>query len=154
LTLGPGNIIDGILVYTPHKTKDNGEQSMQARVPLHPKALELVKKYEGVCTNGLLFPFITAQKYNIAIKKIFKLAGITRNVIIRNAKTGENELVPIDTVASSHLARRTFIGNAYFKVSDPNLIGKMSGHVDGSRAFKRYRNIEDETLKSVIDLIG
>ena len=48
----------------------------------------------------------------------------------------------------------TFIGNAYFKVSDPNLIGKMSGHVDGSRAFKRYRNIEDETLKSVINLIG
>ena len=120
----------------------------------NPCNLELVKKYEGVCTNGLLFPFITAQKYNIAIKKIFKLAGITRNVIIRNAKTGENELVPIDTVASSHLARRTFIGNAYFKVSDPNLIGKMSGHVDGSRAFKRYRNIEDETLKSVIDLIG
>ena len=154
LTLGPGNIIDGILVYTPHKTKDNGEQAMQARVPLHPKALELVKKYEGVCTNGLLFPFITAQKYNIAIKKIFKLAGITRNVIIRNPKTGENELVPIDTVASSHLARRTFIGNAYFKVADPNLIGKMSGHVDGSRAFKRYRKIEDETLKSVIDLIG
>ena len=60
----------------------------------------------------------------------------------------------IDTVSSSHLARRTFIGNAYFKVSDPNLIGRMSGHVDGSRAFKRYRNIEDETLKSVIDLIG
>ena len=68
--------------------------------------------------------------------------------------TSSYELVPIDTVASSHLARRTFIGNAYFKVSDPNLIGKMSGHVDGSRAFKRYRNIEDETLKSVIDLIG
>jgi len=62
--------------------------------------------------------------------------------------------ISIDTVASSHLARRTFIGNAYFKVSDPNLIGRMSGHVDGSRAFKRYRNIEDETLKSVIDLIG
>ena len=36
----------------------------------------------------------------------------------------------------------------------PNLIGKISGHVDGSRTFKRYRNIEDETLKSVINLIG
>lgn len=103
LKLRPGNIVDGILVYTPHKTKDNGEQAVQA---------------------------------------------------LRNAKTGEDELVPIDTVASSHLARRTFIVNAYFKVSDPNLIGRMSGHVDGSRAFKRYRNIEDETLKSVIDLIG
>lgn len=32
--------------------------------------------------------------------------------------------------------------------------GKMSGHVEGSKAFSRYRNIEDETLKSVIDLIG
>lgn len=154
LRLKPGNIIDSILVYTPHKTKDNGDQAVQARIPLHPKAMELVEKYRGCSPDGLLFPFISAQKYNDSIKKIFKLAGITRNVIIRNAKTGENELVAIDTVASSHLARRTFIGNAYFKVSDPNLIGRMSGHVDGSRAFKRYRNIEDETLKSVIDLIG
>ena len=151
LTLSKGNIVDGILVYSPHKTKDNGEQALQARVPIHPKAMELVKKYEGCMPDGRLFPFITAQKYNIAIKKIFKLAGITRNVIIRNPKTGENELVPIDTVASSHLARRTFIGNAYFKVSDPNLIGKMSGHVDGSRAFKRYRNIEDETLWDLVN---
>jgi hypothetical protein len=30
----------------------------------------------------------------------------------------------------------------------------MSGHVEGSKAFKRYRKIEDETLKEVIDLIG
>ena len=100
LTLRPGNIVNGILVYTPHKTKNNGDQAVQARVPLHPKALELVKKYEGVSTDGLLFPFITEQKYNIAIKKIFKLAGITRNVIIRNPKTGEDELRPINEVAS------------------------------------------------------
>ena len=85
---------------------------------------------------------------------IFTLCGITRNILIRNPKTGENELVPINTVASSHLARRTFIGNAYFKVSDPNIIGKMSGHVDGSRAFRRYRNIEDDTLRGVIDQVG
>ena len=32
--------------------------------------------------------------------------------------------------------------------------GRETRHVDGSRAFKRYRNIEDETLKSVINLIG
>ncbi len=154
LRLRPSNLVNGMLVYTPHKTKDNGEQAVQARVPLHPKAVELIKKYEGVDKQGRLFPFISGQKYNDSIKKIFTLAGITRNVEIRNAKTGETEMVPINTVASSHLARRTFIGNAYFKVADPNLIGKMSGHVDGSRAFKRYRNIEDETLKSVIDLIG
>lgn len=146
-------IHDGVLVYTPHKTKD-GEDAIQARVPLHPKALALIEKYKGTDAKGRLFPFITAQKYNDAIKVIFKMAGVTRNVEVRNAKTGENEIKPINEIATSHIARRTFVGNAYFKVHDPNLIGKMSGHVEGSQAFKRYRKIEDETLKEVIDLIG
>lgn len=146
-------ISDGVLVYTPHKTKD-GEDAMQARVPLHPKALALIEKYRGADAKGRLFPFITPQKYNDAIKVIFTMAGVKRNVEVRNPKTGENEVRPINEIASSHLARRTFVGNAYFKVHDPNLIGKMSGHVEGSKAFKRYRNIEDETLKEVIDQIG
>lgn len=153
MKLTPGNIINGILTYTPHKTKDESE-SFQARVPLHPKALELISKYQGVDKNGRLFPFISSIKYNKAIKAIFTLAGITRTVEVRNSKTGESELRPINEIASSHLARRTFIGNAYFKVQDPAIIGKMSGHVDGSKAFKRYRKIEDDTLKEVINLIG
>lgn len=148
------NINNGILTYTPHKTKDAGKKQVQPRIPLHEKALALIEKYKGVDTKGRLFPFITPQRYNDAIKAIFKLAGIIRNVEIRNPLTGENEFVPIDTIASSHLARRTFIGNAYFKVQDPNLIGQMSGHAEGSQAFKRYRKIEDSTLKDVIDLIG
>lgn len=82
------------------------------------------------------------------------MSGITRYVEVRNPKTGDNELRPINEIASSHLARRTFVGNAYFKVSDPNIIGKMSGHVDGSKAFKRYRKIEDSTLQDVINQIG
>jgi integrase len=149
----PQHIENGILTYTPHKTKE-GKEAIQARVPLHPKAQELVKKYAGLDGAGRLFPFITPQKYNDAIKAIFTMAGITRNVEVRNPQTREYEIHPINEIASSHLARRTFIGNAYFKVTDPNLIGKMSGHVEGSKAFKRYRNIEDETLKDVIDLIG
>ncbi len=147
-------IHDGILVYTPHKTKDEGVESVQARVPLHPKALSLIEQYRGQDPKGRLFPFITAQKYNYAIKAIFKMSGITRKVEVRNPRSGENELIPLNEIASSHLARRTFVGNAYFKVHDPNLIGKMSGHVEGSKAFSRYRNIEDETLKEVINLLG
>ena len=153
IKLTPQHIENGILVYTPHKTKD-GKEAVQARVPLHAKALELIKKYEGQDEKGRLFPFLTPQKYNDAIKIIFTLAGITRNVEVLNTLTNEFEIHPINEIASSHLARRTFIGNAYFRVTDPNLIGKMSGHVDGSRAFKRYRKIADETLKNVIDLIG
>ena len=148
------NITNGILVYAPHKTKDEGEQSLQARVPLHPKAVKLIEKYKGVVPDGRLFPFISPQKYNKAIKEIFKQVGITRNVIVRNPKSGESETKPINEIASSHLARRTFVGNAYFMVSDPNIIGKMSGHVEGSRAFSRYRKIEDSTLQDVINRLG
>lgn len=148
------NITEGVLVYTPHKTKDDGVQSVQARVPLHPKAVALIEKYRGLDEHGRLFPFISSQKYNDAIKDVFTVAGITRSVEVRNAKTGEMELCPINEIASSHLARRTFVGNAYKQVSDPNIIGKMSGHVEGSKAFSRYRNIDDETLKNVIDRIG
>lgn len=148
------NIIDGLLVYAPHKTKDEGEQTLLARVPLHHKALALVEKYKGVDVKGRLFPFISPQKYNDAIKEIFTEVGVNRNVVIRNPKTGENEIRPINEIASSHLARRTFVGNAYFKVSDPNIIGKMSGHVEGSKAFSRYRKIEDSTLLDVINQIG
>ena len=153
LRLTSRHIHNDILVYTPHKTKDEGDDAVQARVPLHPKALVLIEKYSGVDSKGRLFPFITAQRYNDAIKMIFTMAGITREVEVRNALTGDFELRPINEIASSHLARRTFIGNAYFKVSDPNIIGKMSGHVDGSKAFKRYRNIEDDTLRNVINLL-
>jgi integrase len=146
------NIYDNILIYTPHKTKDDGNNG-QARVPLLTKALELIEKYKGFDPEGRLFPFISPQKYNDAIKTIFTRVGITRFVEVRNAKTGEDEIRPINEVASSHLARRTFIGNAYLRVQDPNLIGKMSGHTNGSRAFSRYRNIEDETLKNIVELM-
>ena len=154
IKLTEANITEGILTYTPHKTKDEGEQAVVARVPLHENAIKLIDKYRGTDKKGRLFPFISPQKYNDAIKEIFTIAGITRSVEIRNARTGEMEVCPINEIASSHIARRTFVGNAYRKVSDPNIIGKMSGHVEGSKAFNRYRNIEDETLKNVIDLIG
>lgn len=148
------NIQGDILSYTPHMTRNEGTQSRVATIPLHPTAQALIEKYRGVDKQGRLFPFISSQKYNDAIKEIFSRAGIVRVVQTRNALTGENEMRPINEVASSHLARRTFVGNAYKVVQDPNLIGKMSGHVEGSKAFARYRNIENDTLRSVIDKMG
>lgn len=153
IKLTADNIADGVLTYTPHKTQDEGTQALQARIPLHGKAKELITQYKGKDSRGRLFPFISNQKYNDAIKEIFRIAGITRAVEVRNALTGEIEQRPINEVASSHLARRTFCGNLYFKVQDPNLIGKMSGHTEGSKAFARYRKIEDETLRNAIDLL-
>ena len=44
------------------------------------------------------------------------------------------------------------MGNLYRKVKDPNLIASMSGHVEGSKAFARYREIDDDVKREVISL--
>ena len=151
-TLTSKNITDGILEYVPSKTSDE-DAPVKPRIPLNPCALKLVAKYNGVDKDGRLFPFISPQKYNDAIKAILMICGITRIVPVRNSTTGETEMKRICDVASSHMARRTFVGAAYKAVRDPNIIGKMSGHVEGSRAFNRYRQIDDDILKQTISEI-
>lgn len=151
ITLKASNIIDGSLQYVPKKTKD--KKPVTVSVPLNIRASKLVEKYKGVDKDGRLFPFISAQKYNDAIKEVLTACGVTRMVTILNAATGLEEQRPINEVASSHMARRTFIGCLYHQVQDPNLIGSMSGHAEGSKAFARYRAIDNETKRSVIKLI-
>ena len=51
------------------------------------------------------------------------------------------------------MARRSFVGNLYKKVKDPNLIGKLSGHKEGSKAFARYREIDEETSQETVNLL-
>lgn len=146
------NITDGILSYVPQKTKDDSPRIV--RVPLLPYAQELISKYKGMDKKGRLFPFISSQRYNDNIKKIVKACGIERMVIVRNPLTGDNEAKPIHEVASSHMARRTFIGGLYEEIKDPNIISKMSGHVEGSKAFARYRTISDNTLLDALQNIN
>lgn len=144
------NLINGAIHYVPRKTKEG--RPVTVRVPLNDTAREIVERYADEERESLL-PFISSQKYNVAIKRIFTLAGITRLVTIINPTTGEEEQRPINEIASSHLARRTFIGNLYKKVKDPNLIGALSGHKEGSRAFARYRDIDDDIRKELVDML-
>ncbi len=150
LRLTPANVINGAIEYIAIKTKE--ERPEVLRVPLHPQAAELIQKYAGR-GNGKLFPFISSQRYNDAIKRIFTICGITRPVTILNPTTGQEEQRPINEIASSHIARRTFVGNLYKQVKDPNLVGKLSGHKEGSRAFVRYRDIDEEMKKDLINLL-
>ena len=81
------------------------------------------------------------------------MAGIDRIVTKINPITQKEEQRPIYEVASSHMARRTFIGNLYNKVKDPNIIGKFTGHSEGSRAFCRYRDIDIDMGKDLVKLL-
>lgn len=151
ITLKNNNIVDGILQYVPKKTKDKCPKTIS--VPLNTRAIKLVEKYRGLDKDGRLFPFISPQKYNDAIKEVLTICNIKRMVTILNPTTGQEEQRPLNEIASSHMARRTFIGCLYHQVQDPNLIGSMSGHAEGSRAFTRYRAIDDGMKKKIVSLI-
>lgn len=143
------NIIDGAIEYVAGKTKDNRPKTI--RVPLNQIAQEILDRYKDC--NGKLFPFISEQKYNVAIKRIFLAARLKRPVTIINPQTREAEIKPLYIIASSHLARRTFVGNLYKQVKDPNLVGSLSGHKEGSKAFARYRDIDEDMKKDLVKLL-
>lgn len=151
MRLTESNIIDGAIEYIPTKTKE--ERQKTVRIPLNSRALEILNRYKGRTQKNLILPFISSQKYNDAIKEIFTVCGITRNVTVVDSVTGKEIQRPINEIASSHMARRCFVGNLYQKVQDPNLIASMSGHAEGSKAFARYRAIDDKVKKEVIKLI-
>lgn len=146
------NVIDGHISYIARKTRKERVNSIE--VPLNQTAMDIIEKYKAYQQEtGKLLPFLSPQKYNDCIKMIFLLCGITRCVTIWNSTLGIEEQRPLNELASSHLARRTFIGNLYKKVQDPNLIGKLSGHVEGSKAFSRYRDIDDEMKRKLVDML-
>lgn len=142
------NVIDGFIEYVAGKTSD--ENPLTIRVPLTETAKEIVKKYAG---GEMLLPFISEVNYNLAIKEMFTIAELTRSVTVLNTITRKDEQTALNKVASSHIARRTFVGNLYSKVQDPNIVGSLSGHVEGSRAFARYRKIDDKIKTDIINLI-
>lgn len=143
------NVVNEAIEYIPKKTKEGNPVTV--RVPLNNKAKEILERYKD--NEGKLLPFISEQKYNEAIKKIFKLSGVDRIVTILDPLTRDEVKKPLYEVASSHLARRTFIGNIYKKVKDPNLVSALSGHKEGSKAFRRYRDIDEEMKKDLVKLL-
>ena len=160
LKMTPNNFVDGQIEYIPRKTKD--DKPVTVEVPLNTRALGILAKYwnadlsshKSKINDNPLLPFISAQKYNEVIKEIFKVCGINRMVVVIDPVSGEQLQKPLYDVASSHLARRTFIGLLYNQIQDPNLISSMSGHVEGSREFARYRKIERDAKEKAVDLIN
>ena len=145
------NIIDGVLEYIPNKTRKKVGQVV--RVPLGAKAIEILEARKDKPMDEVIFPLHFNAKYNAAIKIISKRAGLNRMVTWLNPKTREDEHRPLYNLVTTHMGRRTFIGNLYNKVKDPALISSMSGHVDGSRAFARYRTIDDTIKRELVEMI-
>lgn len=146
--LTKANVQSNAITYIPRKTKDG--KPVNVTVPLHPKAVEILSRYN--LPDGRLLPFITDQRYNDYLKELFRAVGINRIVTRLNPTSGEPEQVKICDIVSSHMARRAFIGNLYGKV-DNGIISSMSGHVAGSKAFTRYYDVSKELQQNAINLL-
>ena len=141
------NIVDGAVEYIQHKTKE--DRPVTVRVPLNETALALIEKYRDPGRESL-FPFSTEQHYNRKIKEAFRISGLDRIVTVLDQRTRQEVHKPLYELASSHMARRTFIGNIYKRAKDPNMVAALSGHKEGSKAFARYRTIDDDMKKEMI----
>ena len=145
------DVIDGALQYIPHKTIAKNPRTIV--IPLNDTAKAIVARYDSSQTDKLL-PFISTQKYNEAIKEICEKVGIDRMVTVLDPLTRQERKVRICEIASSHMARRTFAGNLYKRVKDADLVSALTGHSDGSRSFSRYRSIDNDIKKELVDMIG
>lgn len=144
------NIVNGALEYIQEKTRSHNPRTI--RVPLNSIAKTILERYKDYAGTTLL-PFISEQKYNQAIKEAFRLAGLDRVVTVLNPLTRNPEQKYLYEVVTTHTARKTFIGNMYKKVKDPDLVSSVSGHKEGSKAFRRYREIDEEMKQELVHLL-
>lgn len=144
------NVINNEIHYIARKTKDGNPKTI--KVPINKTAQAIIDRYADPKRKELL-PFISDQNYNEAIKEVFKLTGLTRNVVVRNSLTGESEIRPLNEIASSHLARRTLTNILYKKYKDQSLVSAITGHAPNSSAFARYRDIDEDMRREMVSVL-
>lgn len=150
LKLKKSNRINEAVEFIPRKTKLGNPVTV--RVPLNKIAKAILSKYADFDSDKLL-PFISQVNYNEAIKEFFAIAEVTHMVTVLDSLTREEVQRPINEIASSHLARRTFIANLYRQVRDPDLVSALTGHKEGSKAFVRYRKIDEEIKIDLVKML-
>ena len=128
------------IYYSPIKTSD--VTGISCRIPLTDNATAIFNKYkveEATAKTPLFYFPKHSQVYNRQLKRMFKAAGLNRQVVTYNSYN-QLEMKPLYEVAISKFARSCFIdGLVGYGVTD-NIIGTMSGHIAGSKAFHRYHN--------------
>ena len=145
------NVIDGELNYVARKTREG--RPLTIKVPLNRTALTIVERYADPFRDSLFPEFYSRMGYNNIIKEILRKVGLTRRVVVIDPLTREPVCRKLYEIASSHMARRTFIGNIFKKFKDQNLVSELSGHTPGSHAFARYREIDTEIKREMVAAI-
>ena len=81
------------------------------------------------------------------------LCELHRKVSILDPVTRKQEIKKLSEIAHSHMARKTFVG-ILFKNTKNEVIASMSGHSQGSKAFRRYYGITQDAREDAIKKLG
>lgn len=135
---------NGITLLKIEMTKTNSV----VRVPINPKAIPLLTKYDYT------LPAISSQKFNSYLKEITKnkKAGLNSEIEITTLKAGQKERTryPKHELITSHTARRSFATNLYLQGVSSQHIMAVTGHKT-EKAFRAYIRLSDMEKIKVID---
>jgi len=114
-------------------------------IPLNKRLKKILDKYDWV------LPKISAQKFNVHIHEICKIAGFTDTVIkerfFGNKKTSVE--YPRYKLISSHTARRTFITLSGLKNVPKQVVKQITGIRD-DRTLSNYQQYDEDQLNNTI----
>ena len=138
---------NGFIQYIQHKLRTSNPNVV--RVPLSKVAIEIIERYKE-CAGERLLPFVNVTLYNKRIKEIFRLAGMNRIVMVQDSNTFQTTARQLWQVASSHMARRTFMANMFKATRSERITSSFTGHANGSRSFSRYTSVDDDMKLDIL----
>lgn len=139
---------DGIpyVHYIPSKTEKEQDDNSEIKTPLVKFAYEIIHK------NGFCFPILRnlygKKGYNSYIKLLLKICKIDRKVEVFDEEKHKNDYVPLYSVSSSKLCRRTHV-DVMNKVQISMYASGL--HKEGSAAVYRYSGL---SIKDRFDLMN
>jgi site-specific recombinase XerD len=131
----------GVIEFYMQKTGD------KAIAPLFNASRRVLDKWNGIP------PKISAQKFNIYLKVVFKELEFNRPVKNIESRGGNRTITerPFYEAISSHVARKTFITNALYKGIPVQDVMIMSGH-HNFQTMKRYIRITNKRVSEISKL--
>jgi integrase len=143
--LKKNQILNDIISIRVQKTKE------VIQIPLNKYSKAILEKYSNIQGDKCL-PVISNQKMNEYLKIVGDLAGM-KSIVTRVKYKGNERIeehLPKYEILTTHIARKTFITNA-FRLNIPvEVIMQISGHKD-HKVFKRYNKIAQEQVKTAME---
>lgn len=114
-------------------------------VPIPDFAMDVLRKYAD---SGNPIPVMSDQYFNRSLKIMAEVAGLKRMILQKNVikNVVNEEMVPLYTKISSHIARKSFITNALILGMSEREVKTVSGHKD-DKSFRRYVQLAEHVQK-------